>query len=213
MGAYKYNYNWDFFENESEELYYFLGFVAADGYISDNEIEIGLNEKDICLLEQFRDLIVPNKSLYYKEKTKSYTLKISCKHLIPKIKEFYGMTSNKKHNELSFPNIPNEYLKHFIRGYVDGDGCIDTTKAYRKEKTYIGPRLRILGNEKFLNSLNEITKSQFQHKTNSLRKKGKENVYVVTYNFKTAKNILHWLYDDCNIFLPRKQAKAFEVIA
>ena len=39
MGAYKYNYNWDFFENESEELYYFLGFVAADGYISDNEIE------------------------------------------------------------------------------------------------------------------------------------------------------------------------------
>ena len=79
VGTHKYNYNWDFFKQESEELYYFLGFVAADGYLTENEIEIGINEKDVCLLEKFRDLIVPNKPLYYKESTHSYTLKISCK--------------------------------------------------------------------------------------------------------------------------------------
>ena len=210
MGTHKYNYNWNFFNKHSEELYYFLGFVAADGYLTDNEIEIGINENDVCLLEKFRDLIVPDKPLYYKERTRSYTLKISCKSLMNDFKNFYGIITNKKHYEMSFPNIPSEYVRHFIRGYVDGDGCIDTTKGYRGEKIYIGKRLRILGNYNFLYSLNEKTKEIYNHKTNAINKKGKENVYVITYNFKTATNILHWLYDDCNICLPRKQAKAFE---
>lgn len=210
VGTHKYNYNWNFFNEDSEELYYFLGFVAADGYLTENEIEIGINENDISLLEKFRDLIVPDKPLYYKEKTHSYTLKISCKSLMNDFKNFYGMVSNNKHCEMSFPKIPNDYVRHFIRGYVDGDGCIDTTKGYKKEKIYIGKRLRILGNYNFLYSLNEKTKEIYNHKTNAISKKGKENVYVITYNFKTATNILHWLYDDCNICLPRKQAKAFE---
>ena len=210
MGTHKYDYNWNFFNEDSEELYYFLGFVAADGYLTDNEIEIGINENDVILLERLRNLIVPNKPLYYKEKTHSYTLKISCKSLMNDFKNFYGITTNKKHLEMSFPYIPSEYVRHFIRGYVDGDGCIDTAKGYRGEKIYIGKRLRILGNYNFLYSLNEKTKEIYNHKTNAINKKGKENVYVITYNFKTATNILHWLYDDCNICLPRKQAKAFE---
>ena len=69
MGTYHYQYNWDFFKKPSEELYYFLGFVAADGYISNDEIEIGLNESDKALLERFRDLICPDKPLYEKKKT------------------------------------------------------------------------------------------------------------------------------------------------
>ena len=207
MGTHKYNYNWSFFEEDSEELYYFLGFVAADGYVSNNEIEIRLNEKDVYLLEKFRDLIVPDKPLYYKSRTNSYTLKISCKKYIKKFKNFYGMTTNKKHEEMTFPNIPEQYIKDFIRGYIDGDGCIDTTKAYQGENIYVGQRLRILGNYEFLNSLNAETKKVINHNTNTISQKGTENVYVITYNFKTANNILHWLYDDCTICLPRKQAK------
>ena len=29
-----YSYNYNFFNQDSEELYYFLGFIAADGYLS-----------------------------------------------------------------------------------------------------------------------------------------------------------------------------------
>ena len=212
MGIHKYKYNWDFFNTDSEELYYFLGFVASDGYISGNEIEIGLNEKDLKILERFRDLIVPNKPIYYKPKTNSYTLKISCKNKIEKFKDFFDMTSNKKHEEMSFPNIPNEYVKDFIRGYVDGDGGIDTTKGYKGDKIYIGPRLRILGNYEFLKELNEITKTIYPHKTNSILKKGKENVFIITYNFSTARNILKWLYEGSKIYLDRKYTKFLEVL-
>lgn len=174
MGVHKYKYNWEFFEKDSEELYYFLGFVAADGYISDQEIEIGLNEKDLHIIERFRDLIVPGKPIYHKKRTNSYSLKISCKSRIHKFKDFFDMISNKKHDEMSFPNVPKKYLKDFVRGYVDGDGTIDTTKGYKGDKVYIGPRLRILGNQNFLKELNEYTKTIYPHKTNSILKKVKK---------------------------------------
>lgn len=212
MWVHKYKYNWNFFSKDSNELYYFLGFISADGYISDNEIEIGLNEKDIDLLKRFRNIIVPEKPLYYKQKTNSYTLKISCKHFTCYIKEFLGMNTNNKCYELKFPNIPNNFIKDYIRGYVDGDGTIDTTKGYRKDKIYIGPRLRILGNFDFLSKLNETTKKFYNHKTNAINKKGKENIYVITYNFSTAKFLLEWLYKDCSICLERKKIKALSLI-
>lgn len=208
IGTYKYQYNWNFFEQESEELFYFLGFVAADGYLSDNEIEIGVNEKDVSLLERFRDLIVPGKKLYHKVKTNSYTLKISCRSKMQDFKAFYSMQTNNKCYEVKFPGIPDQYVKDFIRGYVDGDGCIDTAKAYRGDKVYIGPRLRILGNYTFLSELNAATKKFCEHKVNAVSKKGKENIYYLNYNFKTARALLTWLYDGCTICLDRKKDRA-----
>lgn len=215
MGVHKYNYNWDFFEKDSEELYYFLGFVAADGYISNGEIEIGLNEKDLSLLQKFRDLIAPNKPIYHKKRTNSYTLKISCLNKINNFKKFYSMVSNKKHDEMLYPNIPDKYQKHFIRGYIDGDGTIGPTKSYQivkgVKKTYIGLRLRILGNENFLKELNATTQQFCQHKTKAINKKKGENVYCITYNFKTADSILQWLYEDATIYLDRKYNKYIEL--
>ena len=212
MGTHKYNYNFDFFNTDSEELYYFWGFVSADGYLSNDSIEIALNQKDRSILDRFTELIVPDKPLSYKKKLNAYVFKIGVKKYINEFKKFLGMTTNNKHDELRFPNIPEQYIKDFIRGYVDGDGCIDTTKAYRGNTVYIGPRLRILGNKNFLESLNEMTKKFIKHNVNMIPKKGKENVYCVSYNFKTAREILKWLYENNNISLARKSKKANEVI-
>lgn len=210
MGTHKYEYNWDFFEIDSEELYYFLGFVAADGYISNNDIEIGLNIKDKELLERFRDLICPDKPIYNKSRTNSCLLKISCKSRINRFKEFFSMVTNKKHAEIMFPIIPDEYIRHFIRGYIDGDGSIGIAKAYKNDKIYTGLRLRILGNYDFLYELNERTKLIYPHKTKAITKKGNENVYEITYNFSTAQALLEWIYEDSNIYLDRKHAKFLE---
>lgn len=207
-----YHYNLDFFNKDTEELYYFLGFIASDGYVNDEYVSLALNEKDKEILDKFTNIICPDKPLRYKESTKSYELKISNKKLAQKTKTFFRMKTNKKCLEIEFPYIPNSFLKDFIRGYVDGDGCIDFTLAKKGEKRYKGARLRILGNESFLYELNNATKDFYQHKTNAIRKKGKENVYEVTYNFKTAKNILKSLYENNTISLERKNLKAQDII-
>lgn len=183
MSINKYKINEDFFINKSEELYYFLGFIAADGYITDSTIEIGFNKKDLSILEKFRDLIITNKPIYYKRRTNSYTLKIQKK-----------------------------FIKDFIRGYIDGDGYIDSTKSYYKNNIYVGPRIRVLGNKYFLDSFNKKTKLLYKHNVNKISKKGKENVYIIDYNFKTAKELLKIIYLNNNICLKRKYNRVLKVI-
>ena len=52
--------------------------------------------------------------------------------------------------------------------------------------------------------LNEKTKLLYPHNTNAVSKKGKENIYVITYNFKTARELLKVIYYDGCLCLKRK---------
>lgn len=211
MGQPKYQINYDFFNEDSEQYWYFLGLISSDGYISDNTIELCLNKKDEHILIKLRDLICPDKSIYDKPSTRSKKFTIHSKTIAKKLKEVLGMVSNKKSKEIAFPNVSDNMLRHYIRGVIDGDGCIDTTKAYRDDKIYIGPRLRILGNRTYLLDMLERIRNVVPNNTKAVSKKGAENVWYITYNFSTAKNILTWCYEDNNICLYRKNKKFKEV--
>lgn len=200
----QYKYNFEILEKESPEKYYFLGFIAADGYVSDKKIHFELNVKDRYIVEKLRDYICPEKPIYEYEKTNSVALSITHKEKSLELKKYFSMTSNRKTEEIRFPKVPNKYLRDFIRGIIDGDGNIDSTKGYKGDKIYIGARLRILGNEIFLKELNEKTKLLYPHNTNAVSKKGKENIYVITYNFKTARELLKIIYYDGCLCLKRK---------
>lgn len=217
MGVAKYKYNEDFLNNKNENYWYIAGLLASDGYISDESIEIGLNKKDFDIINKIKNIMCPNKPIYYKETNNAYILKLNKKEWSQHYKQLFSMETNNKHKELLFPTIPNKYLKDFIRGYIDGDGCIDKAKGKQKIndkfRYYYGVRLRILGNYNFLKELNLQTKRFINHKTNAISKKGKENVYVITYNFSTAKNILNWVYqDNPELYLERKHNKFLELL-
>lgn len=216
IARYKYEINFDFFENKNSEYWYFLGFIASDGYISDDRIEICLNKKDAYMVENFRDMICPQKPVYIKPKTNSVKFTIHSKEIAKTFKEFFSLTTNNKHAEIKFPNIPNKYLKDFIRGYIDGDGSISKAKGKQivngEKRIYLGVRLRILGNYDFLKEMIELIRKEIPNKTYSIIKRKNENVYEVTYNFSVAEKILHWLYDDSNIYLKRKKDKFISLI-
>lgn len=211
IAKYKYKINFDFFKNKNNEYWYFLGFIASDGYISDEKIEICLSNKDAYMVEKFRDMICPNKPIYIKQKTNATKFTIHSKEIAEEFKKIFSLTSNKKHAEMKFPKVPNKYLKDFIRGYVDGDGTIGKTKGQQivngEKRIYLGIRLRILGNYDFLKKMIELIRKEIPNKTYSISKRKNENVYEVTYNFSVAEKILHWLYDNSNIYLKRKKEK------
>ena len=173
----KHNYNFNILEKESPEKYYFLGFIAADGYVSDSSVIFELNNKDKYMVEKLRDYICPEKSIYDHKRTDSAAFAIFNKKKALELKKYFSMISNQKTEEI---------------------------KGYRGDKVYIGARLRILGNEIFLKELNEKTKLLYPHNTNAVNRKGKENIYVVTYNFKTARELLKIIYYDGCLCLKRK---------
>lgn len=215
MGVRIYKINKDFFK-DSEQYWYFAGLIASDGYVSDDRVELCLNKKDEEILKRLRDMISPDKPIHDKASANAKRFTIHSKEIASHFKQLFHMISNQKSKEMQMPDVPEQYLKDFFRGLVDGDGCIDTTKGCRKfkgyKKTYVGPRLRVLGNYKTLQVLLEEVAKQVPNGTKAISKKGKENVWYITYNFRVAENVMNWMYEDATIYLKRKYKKYKEVI-
>jgi len=212
-----YHINDSVFKN-SELKYYFLGLVAADGNIVsskyENAVELCLNYHDIEILEKLRDLISPDRPIRdkpskVKEEYLAKRLKFNSKPMVEMIANY--MTLDNKSRNLIWPdNIPDEYLKHFIRGYFDGDGTIDVT-SNRKEckdglRYYHIPRIRFLGTEDFLTGLTKAIEKLITIPAVKVHKKGNENVYCLTYTGINAKLLHTYMYGEASIYLKRKAA-------
>ena len=70
---------------------------------------------------------------------------------------------------------------------------------------------KILGNKEFLKDMVVAINKICPNKTKSVRRKGSENVYILTYNFATAKSVLCKLYEDKHTYLYRKFNKYLEL--
>lgn len=135
----RYNYNKEFFFNETPELAYFLGFFIADGYMCCSpekyRIAFGLAVKDKVILDKFVEWICPELKLRYSNTIKNgknsphIVMTIDNKEIITYLKDRYRINTNKTFNEVVPYNLPNELMPHFIRGYFDGDGCVTLRKG------------------------------------------------------------------------------------
>ena len=129
----------DFFKNIRTELQaYLLGFYTADGSIDQKRktLRICLQEQDSELVYLYKDTISPDARLYTIQprvvtarngmKVQGHTafgVDITSSILIQDLVDL-GFGYRKSWKELHLPNIPKNLIRHFIRGYFDGDGSI-----------------------------------------------------------------------------------------
>ena len=89
-------------------------------------------------------------------------------------------------------------MRHFIRGYFDGDGCI--TRIIRK--TVVVPDINILGTLEFITKLVKIANIP-QKLTKS--KQHKHNTFALRCNaINDIVYFLNYMYKDATIYLDRK---------
>ena len=191
------------FENiDTEEKAYWLGFLYADGYISSNEdkIELCLAEKDFHHLEKFKDFIgLPNK-ICYRAANKAYRYSFrsaSCKQNLIK----QGCIP-KKSLILQFPTeeqVPNYLLRHFLRGYFDGDGWFTNTESCF-EAGFISSSAFI---ESFLEKIEDFIDVKIDSKIKDVHRENGAKRYSF-YSKPDVTAFLDFLYLDSNIYLDRK---------
>lgn len=192
---------------DTEEKAYWLGFIYADGSISFQKgrysFELSLKGDDIEHLNKFNS--------FMKYKGNNVKLgKTSCngkifsrcrwsignKHLWETLNN-YGCIPRKSLN-LQFPKEEifkdKSLIRHFLRGYFDGDGCISIDK-----KDHISCSL--LGTKDFL----ERYLSYCPDKEGIMVKKYKNrNPYRLEYATKRAIDFADFLYSDSIVYLQRK---------
>ncbi len=188
-----------------------LGFVAADGCLpinnsSHNRIVISLSAVDRDVLELIKHELNYTGPIYEYEASlngKMYpevSLAFTSKKLRAQFEQ-YGIVNKKTFLLKHLPNLPDEYMVDFIRGYFDGDGSIywDSSKN--------GLKLSITStNKEFLEEINK-----FLHSYLSLKYKGTLNpdhsAYQLSWGINDSAVIAAAFYDNTFLALPRKKNK------
>lgn len=207
-----------FKEINSEEKAYWLGFSYADGYISflrnGGAYELTLCEEDKSHIEKFIKCLNAEHTLKRKEvKLKGYDkIHIAyrlnlCDYGFAKDLERRGCIERKSLTK-TFPTeeqCPSEYIRHFLRGYFDGNGNI----SFHNNSLGIG----VDSSEYFLKGFTEFCIKNIPNigeEFNYTQVKGK-NGWKCSKSGIKAMNILDYLYTDSNIYLDRKYEKYLEI--
>ncbi|ABS83598.1 mobile intron protein [Bacillus phage 0305phi8-36] len=212
----KYTLDESFFETiDTQEKAYWLGFMYADGYVSntrnDYNVGIALGIKDKGHLSRFKEALRATHPIgeyegnSYGVGTKycrfRFTSKTMYTHLVEK-----GVFENKS-LILKFPSediVPKHLVHHFIRGYFDGDGSF--SYSGKRDDTYA---VKIMGTREFLTTLAE----HIDHKpTLHKRHTDTKNSYSLEFMAKDdVRKFGRYIYNGANIYLFRKYQRYLKV--
>lgn len=189
---------------DTEEKAYWLGFLYADGYVSPtvNTVELTLKGEDIEHLEKYKKFVKGIRNINVSNIKLNEKIFSRCrfattdKHFKERLIEL-GCIPNKSLT-LTFPNkkiFENENLLYdFVRGYVDGDGCLTYTSTGRLV-------IQIIGTKEFLSGIQELFP---QFKKYAKDKRRTSNTYSLNCSCNSAEEVANKLYKNATIYLQRK---------
>lgn len=203
-----FSFNENFFDEiNNEEKAYWLGFVAADGSLSSSppKLRFGLAEKDRSSVEMFRDSVGSNHRIHDTQngKNRISILALQSQNMIDSLSR-YGIVANRK-TKFEWPkNLPSHLLRHFLRGYTDGDGC---WRSSGKSKSW-----SVIGSLSFTSNCQNFLIDSIGISRNKLHKHQSSDLYYLTYDgARQSSMIAKFIYDDANFFMERKRVIAMSI--
>lgn len=125
------------FTKEDDISFYLLGAFITDGNIYVNNKghhQISITSADKIWIEDMRQLIVPTAKIIIKKNC--FTLKFT-NEIIKNWLVSYGYTPKKSNTVKLEREIPKRYIFDFLRGVIDGDGCICASHYTKQLKSGI----------------------------------------------------------------------------
>lgn len=195
------------FDTFTKESCWIMGWLATDGYISEDNGYISWSINDYEIADKIR-LLFKNDLMPKKHKIhKSYLIKFNSVYLVKRCVELKLVQNKSLILEVS--PIPNEQLSHYIRGVVEGDGHV----SFRKDKRgYQYLRVEISSSsEKFVTKLKELI--QYKGSISSWVPYTGNRHYQLVYCGKEAAKLCEWIYQDSEgLRLDRKYQEYHEYL-
>lgn len=193
--ARKYNIDQDYFKTWSRNMAYMFGFWFADGCIyGERMFDITVHKKDKYILKRFAEELGFEGKLYDYVDRQAARINFSCKTIHDDIVALGGKEC--KSLDCTFPEVPQEYLHDFIRGYFDGDGCVCLCKNNRLQTSFTS------GSPDFLKELHKTIKKETRITGGSL------SGYSLSFGKRDSILLGNYMYaDNPELYLKRKRDK------
>ncbi len=210
----KHSVNSHFFKKWSIEMAYVLGFIGADGNICHSgrahTLHIACDDKDV--IEKIRGVLDYKGPIHLKYRPNgkiSYSLRI-CDPIIFNDLNKLGVTERKS---LTFtpPKIPAEFIRHFIRGYFDGDGSVSVRNIKYPSKLTVSIYTASIHMAYYLHktlllSLGDI----YQGNILTYLAHQKTPYYTIHLGHKGSVKLFTYMYTNTTLYLERKYQKFME---
>jgi hypothetical protein len=208
-GVRRYSINESFFEKiDTEAKAYWLGFISADGHVGDYELRIQLGAKDKDHLRKFKESIKaehPISELSGQCGTPVVRICVGSKKLSKSLRRL-GLDSNKTFNIKPCDRVPENLLRHYWRGVVDGDGWI------LKRKTGWDLGLCSASHE-FLEGFREFIINHIPNYSGKV-KQDKKTLYRLRCNgISMPRQMASILYYNSSVYLDRKKVMAEQAVS
>lgn len=187
----------------SKEMAWFLGTLLSDGSITipayrnkgdETHIQYCIHNKDIEVLYKIKSILRTTAKVHEYPDYKSPQAKI-------RIYDRKDITSKYHNIKSEIPKDILNYERHFIRGIVDGDGCMH----YRQNRNSF--KINIINEKKnIIEWCSNVISNSLLIPYKEPKFKKKDNIYIIEYEGRIANLIAWWLYhgDISNCRLERK---------
>ena len=206
-----------FFNNKTkeykwnEELAYCVGLLASDGNLSKDGRHIAFVSKDKDLVEKFKNTLdltnkISFKASGYNKNGKYYYIQLGNRNFYLWLNRI-GLTSTKS-KTIGPLLISKKYFFGFLRGLLDGDGCVTSFK--HAESKY--PQIRIKfasGSKKFLIWLDSKVDSYLGIKG---RIEKIPRLWGLVYYKGSSLKLLREIYRKPKVFSERKYLRAKQLL-
>lgn len=199
----KYAINESYFKKiDTEKKSYFIGLLMADGAVNKNclSFQLNLQQSDEYIIKEFcKEINYLGDIKHHEDNIRKVSSIIICSKKITTDLIYHGIVPKKTGKEIMPDTINKKLIKHFIRGFLDGDGHIGKTC---KKISICSTSLNILYSIKYF--LEEtLNIKEYEVKLEPLTSKNKKLFYYHIYSDSAVK-VLDYLYSDATIFLERK---------
>ena len=200
----KYTCKNDFFSViDNEVKAYWLGALYADGNISKKASKSGqifLTSSDEEWVSDFMQAIAssnkPRKELHKKYGTYVWKAQITSAVMFNNLNDL-GCTPAKS-KTITFPNISDDLIHHFIRGYFDGDGTVGVYKNLKANDWQVLKSGICSGSELFIKQVLE----KIPVKNKSIYHRG---VYTTQFSLNDSIALYNYMYNNASVYLLRKK--------
>lgn len=212
----KYEVDETFFDAWSEKMAYALGFILMDGGLemSHKSPRLQINNAKPDIIEKLKAALaftgpvtrhVTHKAM---GDTTIYRLSVTNCHLVGRLMEL-GLSSRKSFT-VPFPDVPDFYLPHFIRGCHDANGCfgrVDTQGAGKRDSRMTTASRDFA--EGYMMAMGRLGIENVRFREDGSGRKN--TVYRLRLGLPETKEFCRVIYKDATIWLDYKYEQALEI--